>query len=84
MNRNELKKTSFRYRRKTGVPGEKPSEACWTGNQIQRQDRELNQGLVVHSAEEVPLRHVLPQIKWNESQETTEEFCKRNYRSFND
>ena len=46
------------------MPGEKPTEASldWKPNgHIQRRDRESNPDSVVHSAEEVPLRYLLPQ-----------------------
>ncbi len=44
------------------MPGEKPAEASLDWKPIQRRDRESNPDSVVHSAEEVPLRYLLPQI----------------------
>ncbi len=62
MNRNKLKKSSFRCRRKLEYPEKNLRKQVWTGNQmdIQRRDRESNPGPVVHSAEEVPLLYLLP------------------------
>ena len=48
---------------KPECPKKNMRKQVWTGNQmdIQRRDRESNPGSVVHNAEEVPLRYLLPQ-----------------------
>ena len=56
-----FKKSSFRCRREN----RRTRRKVWTGNQmhIRRRDWESNQGPLVHSAGEEPLRYLLPQNK---------------------
>ncbi len=64
-NRNILKMSSFRGRRKTRVPGESLRKQVWTGNQmdIQRCDRESNPWLSGPRMEKILLHYLLPCIK---------------------